>query len=243
MNLHFKRLIRSFVLVCVCVCAQVPAFGQETAVGYVRFVNAIGLKGDMTLSMNGNTVNPNGYQSGEYTGGVGLKVGNYTFTFDHPLLEELEKAIQVVEGETVTYVAYVKPKLDEEGLLLGRELALHELEAAEKGGASVTALSLCDQRAILPLQFLLQGASAAVLVEVEPLKPRRVRLNRTGFFAMAFNKNVIASMTMEEPRNFAVAIFESTDKEGNPALKTAMFINEGFGGKNKKQKPEETKNE
>lgn len=232
MNLHFKRIVHRFALVCVCVCALVSAFGQESGVGYVRFVNGIGLEGRMKLSMNGEAVNAKGYQSGEYTGGVGLKVGGYDFAFEHPLLEKLERNIQVVDGETVTYIAYVKPKLDKDGEVVGRELALFELESLDEGGASVTAVSLCDQRAQLPLQFMIEGADAPVVVEVEPLKPKKVSLKRGGDFAMAFNKKVIASMTMAEPGNFAAAIFESTDKEGDPVLKAAMFLNERFSGRN-----------
>lgn len=232
MNLHFNRIIRSFVAICVCVCSLIPASGQEVAVGYVRFVNAIGLRGSMTLSMNSEAVNAKGYESGEYTGGVGLKVGGYDFTFEHPLLKKLEKNIQVVDGETVTYIAYVKPKLDEDGVVVDRELALFELEPSEEGGASVTPVSLCDQRANLPLQFMIEGADAPVVIEVEPLKPKKVSLKRGGDFAMAFNKKVIASMTMAEPGNFAAAIFESTDKQGDPVLKAAMFLNERFSGRN-----------
>ena len=229
MSLLFRKILPALLFLLL----ANSIFAQQNSVGYVRFVNAIGEKGKMVLRMNGEPVNTKGYAGGDYTGGVGLKTGKYEFTFEHPAAEEdLDLDVKIVDGVTTTYVAYLKPKKDKDGKLVAQEIAIEELEPMEPGGASVTAFSVCGERKLLPLELVTEGASKPVGIRLKPFTARKLSLNKGGDFAVAYKKKVVASMTMAEPGNFAVVLFESVNKEGEPTVRATMFLNEEFSGRN-----------
>ena len=200
-----------------------PVFAVEDGVGYVRFVNAIGLDGRMTLSMNGEVMNAKGYRAGEYTGGVGLKAGDYTFIFAHPLMEKLETNLRVIDGVSVTCILYAKPKLDKNGELFGYELAAYEMEQTEKEGRSVTVVSLCVRREELPLQVMAEGAGKPLDLSVAPLKPEKVSFRRGGDFVLVFEKQVIASMTMVGRGDYVAVVYDRINERGGRTVKAALF--------------------
>lgn len=99
-NLAFGILFFSFM-------AQ--AQEQPDKLGFVRLVNVVAPgEGVLQLEIDGNVANPQGYQIGDITGGIGLKPGNHQISISRAGVKAAETRISVVINETTILIPFAE---------------------------------------------------------------------------------------------------------------------------------------
>lgn len=120
-----KYLVNFFLIVVFCFATS----GADEAPGYLRLVNLIDFEGAglTNCSIAGVDVYPKGYQSGQSTGGIGLKPGNVEVVVSNPGCKAFTQNIEIVSGRTESILIYSLPEFDEDGELVGYKIEIVRL--------------------------------------------------------------------------------------------------------------------
>jgi hypothetical protein len=119
MKTPFKPLARLLATLCALVLPT-ALLAQETEtkpLGFIRLANAVAQgTGPLQFLINGEIMNPDGYQLGDATGGIGLPPGSHTVTVRRDGVTEGTTKINLVADETTTVIPFAEriPASDEE---------------------------------------------------------------------------------------------------------------------------------
>lgn len=109
----FFHIFRSAATAALC-AALIPSLTAQTPpapskVGFVRLVNALA-QGDNTteLLIDGESMNPDGYQLGDVTGGIGLAPGSHAITIKRQGVTSGSTRIDVVADQTTTLIPFAE---------------------------------------------------------------------------------------------------------------------------------------
>src|SRR5437868_2139664 len=100
-----------FVLI-NCYVAQLTVAQQSPGQGGFRFVNAASIPGKVFLTIDGKKMRPEGFDSGNTTGAIGILVGSHRFAVSSPSNGTAEVSASVQPGSSVTMIAYCKTVID-----------------------------------------------------------------------------------------------------------------------------------
>jgi hypothetical protein len=113
MNALSNITLRLIPALCALLLLPAAARAQEPPaarkVGFVRLVNAVA-QGDKSLEMliNGESMNPDGYQLGDVTGGIGLAPGSHSITVKREGIEPGTTRIDLAADTTVTLIPFAE---------------------------------------------------------------------------------------------------------------------------------------
>ena len=110
-----KLLCRSKTgkLITVLICLGGTAFGQGAPQpGHFRFVNAAGLVGKISLTIDALKLKPEGFASGETTGSIGILAGSKQFTVASAEAGTATVTFTVQPNSFTTMIAYCKVTVD-----------------------------------------------------------------------------------------------------------------------------------
>jgi hypothetical protein len=100
-----------FVLINCCI-AHLAGAQQSPGQGLFRFVNATSIPGKVFLAIDANKLRPEGFDSGNTTGAIGILVGTHRFAVSSPSNGAAEMPVSVQPSSSVTIIAYCKTVVD-----------------------------------------------------------------------------------------------------------------------------------
>lgn len=112
---HMKLLYRSKTakLITALVCLGGTALGQGAPQpGHFRFVNATGLAGKISLTIDALKLKPEGFASGDTTGSIGILPGSKQFTVASAEAGTATATLTVQPSSSTTMIAYCKVTVD-----------------------------------------------------------------------------------------------------------------------------------
>lgn len=200
------------VLLCSCFIAGAAAAADK--VGFVRLVDALAPgQGGLQLFIDGESMNPDGYQLGDVTGGIGLKPGAHQIKITRPGVSEGVTRLNIVADATVTLIPYAErmPAADDKPAHWAvRILRLKQMEPVSKRTATFVSVSQSPEHEVeigAP-----NGSWTKVLV-------KRLAIARTpihypeGYVPLRCKAGKLPSIPVGEPGNYVVVLYD--DAAGN----------------------------
>lgn len=230
----------SRVLVCMALLATVwmPLQAQETPeapevpanLGFIRFVNAIGLPGRLKVRVDGTEASPDGFPQGEVTGSIGLLPKTYQMELEHESLGKETVQVPVQTGQIFTVIAFktekpkdpkAKPSPKGDSKKPGPRLACHlEQSVVSPPGLKDPTLTLLQLTTADSIAFKVSGTSAPARSET----PVRVPITRAmgAFPEVHLQGKAVCLLNFDAPADQLVVFFSGDD--GN--LKYAPMRND-----------------
>lgn len=206
-----------------------PLTAQAPEVGFIRFVNTISLPGDLTIQRDGKDLRSRPFALGGRTGSIGLRAGDYNFSFSHPKCEGLEELLNVEPMGSITWIiSYKRIEPKEGGAQKPGEptyrVVLRALEPlASDGKTSINFVSM-SRRPLLQLTALYNRKQPGKNLALLPWEQKRLELPAPGDILLGSGNFKLASFTIEQPGHFAIIVFD--DPGINGGLRAIYFDNE-----------------
>lgn len=194
---------------CCCLAA-----GAADKVGFVRLVDAVAQGQEkLLLFIDGESMNPDGYQLGDVTGGIGLKPGPHQIKIQRPGVNEGVTRLNVVAGSTVILVPFAErvPATDDKPAHWElRILRLKQMEPVTKRTATFVSVSQTPEHEVeisAP-----NGTWTRVFA-------KRLAITRTpilypeGYVPLRCKAGKLPSIPVGEPGNYVVILYD--DAAGN----------------------------
>ncbi len=99
----------SFNTTCLLLLIALPSQAQEAEPASLRFVNATGALGALTVRLNGELLQARGYLSGQATGRLELAAGTCLIELLHPRFGRVALPLELQPGDVRTVVAVIEP--------------------------------------------------------------------------------------------------------------------------------------
>lgn len=191
-------------------------FGQREMpadVGFFRIVNVVAAgEGNLKMTMEGKEYWPQGFKLGQRTGGIGMKAGKKEFVLRKDGCTGVKRSLDVVAGETQTFVCYADPVRDEEGKIIDWELKIARLrQHTPEKGLFVTLVSFCEDKE-LAIEINETASGEVVKVVVPKMKTTRAALQ--GGLVNAEIKHrgeVVTHVMAEKAGNYVVMLYNDAD--------------------------------
>ncbi len=90
----------------------VAAVHSATPPGHIRFVNAAGLAGKVSLTIDTLKLKPEGFAAGDTTGSIGILSGSHQFTVASAEAGTATATVTIQPNGSVTMIAYCKATVD-----------------------------------------------------------------------------------------------------------------------------------
>ena len=201
------------VAACLACCFLTHAAAADK-LGFVRLVDAVAQGHDkLQLLIDGEAMNPDGYQLGDVTGGIGLKPGPHEFTIKRPGVREGITRLSIVADDTVTLIPFAEqvPATDDKPAHWAlRILRLRQMEPVSKRTATFVSVSQTPEHAVeirAP-----NGIWTSISV-------KRLAIARTpilypeGYVPLRCQSGKLSSIPVGEPGNYLVVLYD--DAAGN----------------------------
>lgn len=201
----------------------VPAATEAPAVpadmGFIRFVNAVGLAERVKLKVDGIEPNPAGYGQGEMTGTVGLSPKTYQLELEHPLLGKRTLPMDVQTGQITTIIAFKTDKPDKDAKKKvpgsppekkGPRLACY-LDTSPVGQSGAAAPELSVVQVTASASLALKVASTAVAVPTEKKVVVPITKGMGNFPEIHHEAKAVCLLNFTEPADKLVVFFTGDD--------------------------------
>ncbi len=197
--------------------AQAPATGDTLA--YFRLVHAAGIPGKVTVHLDSDDLQPEGYISGQCTGAIGFPAKTYQIKVQHPALGELRLAMPLKPGSINTLVIFSKLERPKPGQAPKPMLGYYILESPAEDKAKGHNLTLVQCTSQPSMDFDIAGHP----LTVARLVPGVVRVKKSmgEFPAISTGGAMLCTLNFKDPQDTVVIIF--ADETG--ALKAVSFGN------------------
>lgn len=197
--------------------AQSPAQGE--ALGYFRFVQATGIPGKITVLLDVDDLQPEGYTTGQCTGAIGFPAKTYQIKVHHPDLGDLRLALPLKPGSINTLVIFTKmenPKPDQSPKLMLSHYILESPAEDKAKGHNLTFVQCTSQPSV---DFDVAGQP----LSVARLTPVKIRVTKSmgEFPALSIGGTKLCTLNFKDPQDTVVIIFG--DESG--AMKAVSFGN------------------
>ena len=216
MNANSKLLATFCALAAFCALLTPKASAQATPpaakVGFVRMVNAVAQgSGPLELLVNGESMNPDGYNLGDVTGGIGLKPGAHEISFRRQGLKEGSTRINVAADNTTTLIPFAErvPATDEKPAHWAiRILRLKQMEPETERTATFVSVSQSPEHEVEIRDP--KGNWTKVFV-------KRLVISRTpilypeGYVPLRHKEGKLPSIPVGEPGNYVVVLYDNAE--------------------------------
>lgn len=207
-----------------------PSENEVPPLGYLRFVNATGYAGKLHVELDGNNINPAGYNNGQATGAVGFVPKDCQIVFSHDALGKADVSVKLKLGEVCTVIALAVVKEKDKTTAIGASAAEEEKPEVELTSFIHTDTAFVNGNK--PKLTLLQTTIAENLdfnvgsqsVACSRMKPASVPLPGGDFLDVSIGEKKQLSMNVSDPSDRVVVFF--TDEKG--ILKNVHFDNKVF---------------
>lgn len=191
-------------------------FGQGGApadVGFYRIVNVVAAgEGNLNLTIEGKDYWPQGFKLGQRTGAIGMKAGKKEFVLRKEGCKGAKRSLDVVAGETQTFVCFAEPVRDEDGNIIDWELRVARLrQHTPEKGIFLTIVSFCEDEQ-LGLEVSERAGGAEKRVLVPKMKTTRVRMDG-GLVAAEIKHRgrIVTNVMAEKAGNYVVMLYNGAD--------------------------------
>lgn len=192
--------------------AQTP----DTGLGYLRFANATGFEGAVKFELDGQTVTPSGYRSGQVTGTVGFPEKVCAIKISHELLGEAQTAVQIKPAMVTAVLALAKR--DEKDPLKVK-LAMHVITSPENDSSRLPQLTLMQTTPLETLDLLVGDKPCSLT----PFKPDELIVTKSmgQFISVTYQSKRVCSLNFHDPADTVLVLY--ADSQG--LLKHISFSN------------------
>lgn len=177
--------------------------------GFVRLVDAVAQGRDkLELLIDGEVMNPDGYQLGDVTGGIGLKPGSHQITLKRPGVRDGITRLTVAADSTITLIPFAEqvPATDDQPAHWAmRILRLRQMEPVTKRTATLVSVSQSPEHAVEI------GAPNGkwTTVHVKRLAiARSPILYPEGYVPLRCKSRKLPSIPVGEPGNYVVVLYD-----------------------------------
>ena len=187
-------------------CAQEPAARK---VGFVRLVNAVA-QGEKALELliDGEAMNPDGYQLGDVTGGIGLAPGSHQITVKREGVQPGSTRIDVVADNTTTLIPFAEkvPATDDKPAHWTiRILRLKQMEPETERTATFVSVSQTPEHEV----EIRDPKGNWTKVAVKRLATVRTPiLYPEGYVPLRTKTGKLPSIPVGEPGNYVVVLYD-----------------------------------
>ena len=189
-----------------CYVAHLAVAQQSSGQGSFRFVNATSIPGKVFLAIDGKKLRPEGFDSGNTTGAIGILAGTHRFAVSSPSNGTAEVSASVQPGSSVTMIAYCKTVIDPRTRQPTEVLQLLPRQNPPHTRARQFQLLFLSSRPSIDLTINGQNRSVSALREIgsDQLPTTQIKIEH--------GTKPVVTFDAPEAGNFLVVIFE--DKAG-----------------------------
>lgn len=185
--------------------AQDPA---KPKLGYVRLVHAVAQgSGSLHLKIDGEDLNPDGYNLGDATGGIGLKPGTHHITITRDGVKEGTTRVNVAADDTTTLIPFaekVPASDDEPAHWIIRILRLKQRQPEE--GRTATFVSVANEPEITV--ELAEPGNKWSKTPVKRLATAQLPIKVTeGYVPIRTKGGDLESIPLGDPGNYVVVLY------------------------------------
>ena len=200
------------VTACIACCFLTPVTAHAAAadkVGFVRLVDAVAQGHDkLQLLIDGEAMNPDGYQLGDVTGGIGLKPGAHEITIKRPGVREGITRLSIVADDTITLIPFAEqvPATDDKPAHWAmRILRLRQMEPVAKRSATFVSVSQTPEHEV----EIRAPNGIWTTVSVKRLAIARTPiLYPEGYVPLRCKSGKLPSIPVGEPGNYVVVLYD-----------------------------------
>src|SRR2546421_966194 len=177
-----------FVLI-NCYVAQLTVAQQSPGQGGFRFVNAAGIPSKVFLTIDGKKMRPEGFDSGNTTGAIGILVGTHRFGVSSPSNGTAEIPVSVQPNSSATVIAYCKTIVDPRTRQPTQILQLLSRPNPPRAHGKQFQLLYLSGRPMIDLTINGQSRSVSALRELLPaeLPAGQIKIEYTGKPVVTFD--------------------------------------------------------
>lgn len=179
-------------------------------VGFVRVISLLNAsRGKTHIIIDGSNIYPAGYDSGQKTGGIGLKVGPHTISLHQQGLPPVTAQFTLNRGETLTWIGYAEKVVSNSpnDPPLWRNQLLPVKQSDSESGDHLILVSLCPQDEI-QLQIQTPQNLRAQTTRLKRLLPNRLDLSMPKTeFALKIDDTIISHVSLEDPGNYQILLY------------------------------------
>ena len=180
----------------------------------MRLVDAVAQGQDpLQLVIDGEPMNPDGYNPGDVTGGIGLKAGTHQITIRRRGVGESDIRLNVEADNTVTLIAFaerVAATDDKPAPWVLRILRLKQMEPVAKRSATFVSVSQSPEHAV----EIGSPNGTWTTVFVKRLDIARSPIHHPeGYVPLRCKSGKLPSIPVGEPGNYVVVLYD--DAAGN----------------------------
>ena len=189
---------------------------EEPRIGFIRLVNAVAPgEGNTRILVDGEDLYPDGYELGQRTGGIGLKVGERRITIRKDGVEEGVTSVDVGLGMTTTLVAFAElQEPEEEGDPPTWKARILRLKQSDpERGYRLTVVSVCAEKDVT-FTIATEARRAFELKTVKRFDTTTVDLGGARGdveLRLRESKEVLCGMSLDEPGNYVAVIYNDAD--------------------------------
>lgn len=209
-----KTIFKSVSLLLVGWLMPLCAFSQEKPpkTGFIRLVNAVAAgTGKLDVKVDGESLNPDGYDMGNVTGGVSVKPGSRKVTISREGNKPGTTTVIVNINETTILIPFAEkvPASDTEPAHFEiRVLRLKQLEPESDRSATFVSVSQTPE---LKVQMREPGGKwSEVTVKRLAITQAPIRYPR-GYAPLKLGDEKIESITVADPGNYVVLLYDDQD--------------------------------
>jgi hypothetical protein len=203
-----------------------PAQQAGQGVGFVRFVNAVGVEGKLDIRMEGSSVREGGFAPGDMTGGVGLTEGSHRFAFAHPGCSGAEMQLKVEPRITRTVVLVHEEKKNKDGEVVEKMIKAREFPARERDRKSSVTLYSFSTQPVLTMRGFINNKLPGQDIVLKTGESTVIHLPASGDFLLGLGQAKLLALTLEDPGHYAAVVFDDPAKAGT--VRVVYFLNETF---------------
>lgn len=197
--------------------------------GSLLFVNAVGGSGRAFFELDGEDINPSGFDAGRATGWFEYAAKDYTVAADHDPFGAVSQKVSVAAGSRQALILHtVKVPSTKKGRPPVLSVAWHVMGCTKpdtNGGKTISLMSLCAKQVTLSI--------GGIPVKLQPGKQVQKGIPRgESFFALQMDvpvketaseqvqPEVLATLNMEDRQHVAAVLFDDERRPGVPGLAT-----------------------
>jgi hypothetical protein len=196
---------------------------QQPEVGFLRFVNAIGLRGNLHIKAEAVPLREEGFPPGGKTGGIGFLKGSHSYAFKHESCEEVVMPLPVDPNTTRTIVVVFEEKKDKENKVTARRIKTNVLPAREDDGKSSVTVYSFSRREVLSLKAFINSKAPGVDITLKFGESSSFDLPPAASFNLGIGQRRLMGLSLQEPGHYAVVLYD--DPSTPDGIGSTHFLN------------------
>lgn len=179
-------------------------------IGFVRIISLLSAgTGKTHISIDGSDIYPAGYDLGQKTGGIGLRIGPHSIKLHRQDLPPITAQFTLNRGETLTWIGYAEKvesnQPNDPPVWKTRLLPVKQSDS--ESGYHLILVSLCPQDEI-QLQIQTPQNLRAQTTCLKRLLPTRLNLSMPKTeFTLKIDDTILSHVSLEDPGNYQIVLY------------------------------------